>query len=137
MGVIALAPEGSKSRANQLKNLRIGNPSQYGGQRRLQPHFDRHLKELRADFSTDELSDRRLRLLAGLLARVDSAEAFLGKRAAIVNANGEALPVCGEIERWSARADAILAELEQARRDQPPEPATMKTALAWLREQDV
>lgn len=84
-------------------------------ERRLAPVRERQVGELRASYP--RLDDRRLVLLADRLARIEVASEWLDRQAGIVrNADGEVYAVVKEVERWSARAEQVIAEVEAEHR---------------------
>jgi DNA-binding transcriptional ArsR family regulator len=81
------------------------------GEQRVAPLREHHAAELRRDYP--RLDDRRLTLLADRLARIEAASAWLDRQAGLVrNVEGEVFPVVKAVESWSARAEAVLAEVE-------------------------
>ena len=69
---------------------------------------------LRDDYP--HLDDRRLALLADRLARIDLATAWLEKQKSLVhNKQGDVYRVAELVEKWAARAEAVLAEAEKER----------------------
>jgi hypothetical protein len=83
----------------------------------LAPLRSRLTVELHDDFPW--LDDRRLALLADLLARIELGSRWLDAKGTVVrNRSGDAYPIAMLVEKWSARADALLRELhaEKARR---------------------
>ncbi len=100
--------------------------------------------ELRAEYGEElvrrVLGDRRLRMLADLLARIERAERWLDEKGSIARRGGEPWPIVRELERWSQRADAVLATLQQAKAaaaaadpDQSLADALADGAQAWTR----
>lgn len=84
---------------------------------RLVPVRERHVAELHRQYP--KLDGRRLVLLADRLARIEVASAWLDRQDGVVrNKDGEVFAVVGEVERWSSRAEKVLAEVEaEHRRD--------------------
>lgn len=90
----------------------------YGG-----PELDRlragHGERLLAEFPSMHASRRAL--LADLLARVElvwSWTAENGLMPTAANRRGETFPVIDRLDRWSARADALIAQAEAHEREQ-------------------
>jgi hypothetical protein len=83
----------------------------------LAPVRERHVAELHRQYP--KLDGRRLVLLADRLARIEVATAWLDQRDGVVrNKDGEVFAVVGEVERWSSRAEKVIAEVEaEHRRD--------------------
>ncbi len=82
---------------------------------------------------------RRLWLAADLLARVEAARQWVDERGGVVrNKAGEVFPVVDRLERWGARADALLKELHSAKREaETPDPqAALSAYVASLAEGD-
>lgn len=74
-------------------------------------------ESLRSEFG-QVVDARRLFLLADLLARIEAARSWLDERGGVVRtARGEVFPVVDRLERWSARADALLKELHAEKRE--------------------
>ncbi len=62
---------------------------------------------------------RRLWLAADLLARVEAARAWLDAQGGVTrNRAGEVYAVVDRLERWGARADALLKELHALKREE-------------------
>lgn len=84
-------------------------------ERRIAPLRERHLAELRESYP--RLDTRRLILLADRFARIEAASVWLDAQGVIVrNDEGEVFPVVKELERWSSRAEQVLAEAEAEHR---------------------
>ncbi len=78
------------------------------------PRREAHMIRLRDDYP--HLDDRRLALLADRLARIDLATAWLEKQKSLVhNKQGDVYRVAELVEKWAARAEAVLAEAEKER----------------------
>lgn len=75
------------------------------------------------------LDDRRRALLADRLARILKARQWLDAQDSIVrDADGRMFDVCDRLEKWSNRAELLLAELEAERR-QAERPESMVLAM--------
>ena len=87
-------------------------------ERRLAPLREAHAASLARDFPN--LDDRRLLLLADRLARVDLASGWLDAQGDLVrnSETGEPFAIVKELERWSSRAEQVLAEVEAEHRKQ-------------------
>ena len=106
------------ARDRQLANLRRGPVSHgTGSARRLGPVRERHARALRADYP--QLDDRRLSLLADLLARIDVAARWLDRRGSVMTQDGDVHPVVSDLDRWTSKAWQWLSELEGAQRSDP------------------
>jgi hypothetical protein len=80
----------------------------------LRPLRARLQASLRDEFGA-VIDARRLWLLADLLARIESARSWLDERGGVVrDRHGDVFPVVDRLERWGARADALLRELHAA-----------------------
>jgi hypothetical protein len=85
--------------------------------------------ELSADYP--QLDPRRLALLADRLARIGLARAWLDNQGSIVrDEDGRVFDVVDRLEKWSNRAESILADLEAER-----QAAHRDGGLARLEEQ--
>lgn len=69
---------------------------------------------LAADYP--HLDDRRRALLADRLARIALARTWLDSRGVVRDDEGHVFDVVDRAEKWSNRAEALLAELEAERR---------------------
>jgi hypothetical protein len=84
-------------------------------ERRITPLREKHVAELRVTYP--RLDDRRLVLLADRLARIEAASTWLDSQEGIVrDENGEVFAVVKELERWTSRAEQVLAEVESEHR---------------------
>lgn len=84
-------------------------------ERRIAPLREKHVAELRVSYP--RLDGRRLVLLADRLARIEAASAWLDSQEGIVrDENGEVFAVVKELERWTSRAEQVLAEVEAEHR---------------------
>ena len=90
--------------------------------------------ELAASLSVDypNLDPRRQALLADRLARIALARQWLDEQGRIVrDEQGRVFDVCDRLEKWSSRAESILAELEAERRE-TSRPRDLAAELAAL-----
>jgi transposase len=78
-------------------------------ERALAPCRERHARELRHDFP--DLDGRRLALLADRLARIEVASRWLDGQDTIVLDDGRVLDAADRVEKWSSRAEGVLAAL--------------------------
>jgi transcriptional regulator with XRE-family HTH domain len=84
-------------------------------ERHIAPLREKHAAELRVSYP--RLDDRRLVLLADRLARIEAVSAWLDAQEGIVrDHNGEVYAVVKELERWTSRAEQVLADVEAEHR---------------------
>lgn len=97
-------------------NLRAGKHLAYS-ETRLAPLRVALEASLRDEFGVF-IDARRLWLAADLLARVEAARSWLDDRGGVVrNKAGEVYPVVDRVDRWGARADALLRDFHEAKRE--------------------
>lgn len=107
-------PDGSPVAGAEPGNRRAEKHGAHGEQR-VAPLREKHAAELRRDYP--RLDGRRLVLLADRLARIEAASAWLDRQDGLVrDADGALFAVVKAVESWSARAEAVLAEVEAEHR---------------------
>jgi hypothetical protein len=114
-------PGGGRERA--LANLRPDARSTHGAHAgaRLAELRERHDVELARDYPA--MDDRRRKLAADRLARIEVASAWLDAHgltrssAARGSSAGDLYPIVSHLERWSSRAEDLLAAAEQEQRE--------------------
>jgi hypothetical protein len=77
-----------------------------------------HARALRADYPA--LDDRRLSLLADVLAGCEVAARWLDKRGSVVDEGGDVHPVVSDLDRWTAKAWQMLCEVRRECQQKPP-----------------
>jgi hypothetical protein len=118
--------------ARQRSHLVPGGRASHGayGGPRLAELRNTHDVELAASYPA--LDDRRRRLLADRLARVELAAAWLDDNGLMRRGQrGDVHPVVVHLERWASRAEDVLQAAEQAQReaDKPNPNAVLQEVL--------
>jgi hypothetical protein len=84
-------------------------------EKRVAPLREKHVVALRESYP--RLDDRRLVMLADRLARIEAASAWLdGQEGIVRDADGEVYAVVKELEKWTTRAEQVLAIVEAEHR---------------------
>ena len=84
----------------------------------LAPAREHHMQRLIQDYPG--LDNRRLALLADRLARIDLASAWIDQQQSVVrNKSGDVYPIVRDLEKWAARAEQMLREIEAEGRKTP------------------
>jgi hypothetical protein len=102
---------------------------------RLAPLREQHRNALRRDYAF--LDDRRLALLADVLARVDSATCYLDAAGGVIGDEQrlDAWPVVDKLDRWASRAWEMLRQIEEERKSRSASPHhALEAHLASIEE---
>jgi hypothetical protein len=82
-------------------------------ERMLAPLREEHRGRLRQRFR--QISEERLALIATLHARIDLGNAYCDENGIVRDHDaGELYPIVVQLDRWEARAEALLTRLEEA-----------------------
>ena len=127
-GLLAVRQHGPNCECQRCQGWQTGNQAAvtHGARSelRLAPVRSEMDVELAADFP--HLDDRRRALLADRLARIALARTWLDDRGVVRDDEGRVFDVADKVEKWSNRAEALLAELERERRDASRPPSIVR-----------
>lgn len=114
---------GREAQAGNKRSVRHGARSEQA----IIPVREERARELRERYP--DLDDLRLALLADRLARIQVASAWLDAKGTVVrDRNGRVYDVADRIEKWSSKAERILAELAAERASRGPRDITAQLA---------